>query len=788
MPSKKSDSPDLEQRVLAYITRPGYQPVKPKVIAKKLGLSKDEVVELKRILRKLIKRGQVVWGVSHLVQAAGDGKGDASRVVGVFRRVSDGNGYVTPADQPRGVGRERDIFVPAHEAHDAATGDTVAVKITQRQGRRGKPEGRISEVLERETHRFVGTYFEEGGQGFVTVDGTLFAQPISVGDPGAKNARPDDKVVIEMVRFPSHVHDGEGAIVELLGPRNEPGVDTLTILREYDLPGEFDEATLAEARREAERFDETIPAWRRDLSAETIITIDPVDARDFDDAISLTRLEKGHWLLGVHIADVSHFVRPDTMLDREAYSRATSVYLPDRVIPMLPETISNSLASLQPERVRYTKTAFIEFTPDGARVAAELCQSAIRSARRFTYEEVDEYLADAEAWREKLSPEVHALLGRMHELAMMLRKRRTKRGSLELHMPEVKVDLDPDGRVIGAHVVENTESHQIIEEFMLAANEAVAQRLHDAGWHFLRRVHPAPSGQKLKMLTEFVQGLGFKVDNLQDRFELQQLLNAVIGRPEQHAVHYAVLRSLPRARYSPIVEGHFALAAEQYCHFTSPIRRYPDLTIHRLVDALLSRGAPLQRAGESENASHNRPAGHVGNVPHDTVPHDNVPHGGDFALVASQGDHCSEREQRAEAAERELTRLKLLWYLSKRIGQEMDAVITGVESYGLFAQGIELPAEGLIHVTSLEDDFYRYDRGTHTLTGHRAGHDYRLGDLIRVKVFRVDLERRELDFRLIRRLKREEPPPAKKVRVRKSKKAARPKLPKKPQRPRGKRR
>src|SRR5437763_6128504 len=296
MPSKKSDLPDLEERVLAFITRPGYQPVKPKVIAKKLGLTKDEVAELKRVLRQLIKRGQVVWGVSHLVRPvaggveAGDGAGDGSRVVGVFRRVGDGNGYVRPADQPREVGREHDIFVAARDAHDAATGDTVLVKITQRQGRRGKPEGRISEVIERETHRFVGTYFEENGQGFVTVDGTLFAQPISVGDPGAKNARPDDKVVIEMVRFPSHVHDGEGVIVDVLGSRGDPGVDTLSIIHEYELPGEFDEATLAEARREAERFDESIPEWRRDLTAETIITIDPVDARDFDDAISLVRV------------------------------------------------------------------------------------------------------------------------------------------------------------------------------------------------------------------------------------------------------------------------------------------------------------------------------------------------------------------------------------------------------------------------------------------------------------------------------------------------------------------
>ncbi len=344
----------------------------------------------------------------------------------------------------------------------------------------------------------------------------------------------------------------------------------------------------------------------------------------------------------------------------------------------------------------------------------------------------------------------------------------------------------------GAHVVEHTESHQIIEEFMLAANEAVAARLHEAGFHFLRRVHPAPSGQRLQKLTEFVQGLGFKVHNLQDRFELQELLNAVLGQPEQHAVHYSVLRSLARARYSPIVEGHFALAADQYCHFTSPIRRYPDLTIHRLVDELL-RGAKKRRSeGAKERRSEEagaekRRSGEARKDERFFAP-SLLRSSSDFALLSSQGDHCSEREQRAEAAERELTRLKLLWYLSKRIGLEMDAVITGVESYGLFAQGIELPAEGLIHVTSLEDDYYRYDRGTHTLTGYRAGHSYRLGDLIRVKVFRVDLERRELDFRLIRRLKRHEPPTKKKLRARKGQRVKPKKQLKKPPRSRRKRR
>jgi ribonuclease R len=413
-------------------------------------------------------------------------------------------------------------------------------------------------------------------------------------------------------------------------------------------------------------------------------------------------------------------VRPGTPLDREALQRGTSVYLPDRVIPMLPEIISNGLASLQPDRVRYTKTAMIELTADGARVACDLHSAAIKSCRRFTYEEIDEYLADPEGWKSKLAPEVHALVGRMHELAMILRERRVRRGALELTMQEVKIDLDKDGRVAGAHRVVNTVSHQIIEEFMLSANEAVAERLKDVEVAFLRRVHHAPSPMKVRALNDFVTALGFETEGLESRFELQKLLADVAGQPEQYAVNYAVLRSLQRAEYSPEEEGHYALSSEHYCHFTSPIRRYPDLTIHRLVNVLATGKTPKS----------------------------------DFTELVVLGQQCSDRERRAEAAERELVKMKLLAYMSSRVGEEMDAVITGVEAFGMFAQGIEIPAEGLIHVSSLADDLYQYEKATHSLAGRRSGNHYRLGDRVRVTVANVDVDRRELDFRLVKDLGR----------------------------------
>ncbi len=747
-----ADPADIERQLWQFVNRPDFRPSKPRYIGERLDFDADQRAELRRAVKRLVKQGRLEWGPRHLIQLPGgtpatkaarrppkrvhvdagtpprkaprDAPRDESHppararkdeVTGIYRKTAAGYGFVNPDGSPAGD-RSQDLFVPIGQSLDAVDRDRVRVRVRRgRSGARLRLTGEVIEVVERKRHRFVGTLVRQGRRDLVEVDGGVFSRPVPVGDASAANARPGDTVVIEVVRFPSADVAGEAVIAELLGPRGQPGVDTLTIIHQFGLPGEFPPEVVDDARRQTEKFTEAIPENRVDLTGETIITIDPVTARDFDDAISLVSQPGGNWRLGVHIADVSHFVPPGTALDDEALARGNSVYLPDRVIPMLPETISNGLASLQPGRVRYTMSVFLTVDATGRVLAAEWCRGAIRSAWRFNYGEIDEYLAADQPWREKLPADVFRLVRDMHSLAMTMRKRRMDRGAIDLVLPEVAIDLDENGHVSGAHVELNTESHQLIEEFMLSANEAVAQKLVDLAHLPLRRIHERPSERRLKELTEFIRHLGIECGDLQDRFEIRRVVELARNLPIRPAVHMSVLRSMQKAVYSPKDEGHYALGSDAYCHFTSPIRRYPDLVIHRMVGAILD--------GKNPRA--------------------------DFDYLARTGQQCSETEQRAEQAERELIKLKLINYLAQRIGTEMPAVITGVESWGVFVQGTELPAEGLVPVNRLPLDQYTHDPQARTMMGRQKDNQFRLGDLVRVRVEVADPNRRELTFSLV---------------------------------------
>lgn len=683
-------------------------------LARRLTLTKKQIPEFREALASLLASKRLREGKKGRLHP----RHLPGLMAGIVKRVGTGAGFFLPHEAPadRPV---REIYIDPADMTDAQSGDEVLISLTNRRRRSGQRCGRIVEVLVRASSTFVGTYFERNGQGYVQIDGGAFRDAILVGDPGAKGAAVNDKVVIDMLRFPSHVRAGEGVLTQVLGPRGTPGVDTQSIIHEFGLRDEFPEEVLEEAREQAEEFDETRLGHRLDLTDETIVTIDPIDARDFDDAISLSQRDDGSWRLGVHIADVSHFVPAGSALDVEARIRGTSVYLPDRVLPMLPEVLSNGLASLQRGKVRFTESVFIDFTAEGVPVHADFARSAIRVAWRFAYEDVLALIEDRpQAKNRDVPQEIRDLVDRMHDLAMLLRGRRLAEGALDLSLGQVKIDFDKSGAVSGAHEVVSDVSHQIIEEFMLAANIAVATALDDRGIAFMRRAHCEPDFAKLRLLAQFAKILGYPLKKCESRRDLQNLLRRVSGKPHERAVNYALLRSLKQAEYTAADIGHYALGVEHYCHFTSPIRRYPDLTVHRAVA--------------------------------DVLFHKKSRRGGDVVELTKLARHCSTTERKAEKAERELVKVKLLTYLEDKVGLEMNATITGVERFGLFCQGVEIPADGLVHITALDrDEYYDFDEATFSLVARRSGRQYRLGDRVRVKVTHVDVDRRELDFVIV---------------------------------------
>jgi ribonuclease R len=701
---------DLSALILSAVAKKSYQPTTPKALARKLGLPETSFREFRTALRALAREGKVQVGKNDTIRPAPS----LPRAKGTFKRLSGGDGVVRV---PTGEGLPpHEYHVPDHLTHDAATGDEVEIAIRRRSSHIEDGLAEVRTVVTRATRRFVGTYFERDGEAFVRVDGQIFTHSVAIGDATVKGVRPNDKVVLEMVRFPTAMDRGEGVVVEVLGRTGDPKVDTTAVVRALGIPDQFPEEALAEARAEAAKFREDDLTGREDFTRQLVITIDPADAKDFDDAVSLTRdRDTGHWLLTVHIADVAHFVPAGGPLDREARERGTSVYLPQRVIPMFPEVISNGLASLQEGRVRYVKTVQMEFTEAAEPVSVTFANGAIRNRKRFTYEQVQAILQNPPGEATKsVAPEIVRMLQDMGTLSKAMRARRTRRGSLEMSMPEPVLEYDEKGHVNGAHFAVHDESHQLIEDFMLAANEAVAEHFDRLKVPFLRRIHPAPDPRKLEAFVLFARTLDYKLHRRPSRFDLQRVLNESAETSERHAVHYAMLRSLKQATYSPEQDEHFALASANYSHFTSPIRRYPDLTVHRQLGQWLARGKV--RVDEKE--------------------------------LYNLGEHCSKTERRAETAEREAVKLRLLSYLNDRLGLEMLAVITGVAEYGFFAQGKDFPAEGLVHVSSLGDDYYQFDPDGHLLEGRRHGHRYRLGDEVRVEVVRVDLQRRQLDFRV----------------------------------------
>ncbi|MBN1507724.1 MAG: ribonuclease R [Sedimentisphaerales bacterium] len=696
-----------KDRILKFLKHPEYQPLKLAQLAQSLGVDSDAYSQFKQAFETLRQAGHVIIGAGNLITLPAM----AGQVVGQFRANPKGFGFVVPLE-PNAHG---DLFIPPDDTGDAMTGDIVLAKV-KRRGRRGteaRYSGEVLQVLERANNQFVGTLVRHPDAWLVQPDGSGFVEPIVVEDVTAKGAREKDKVVVEILTYPTERYLARGVILRVLGRAGQYDAEIESIIHQYHLPQDFNADCLEQARHAAAAFAPELPDGREDISGKVIITIDPPEAKDFDDAISLETDSQGRWVLGVHIADVSHFVTVGSPLDEEAALRGNSAYLPGRTIPMLPEVLSNGVCSLQPDQPRFVKSAYITYDDHGRVMSRRYANSVIRSRARLTYEQADRIL---KGHTKGMKREVIELLRGMESLSRRIEARRREQGMLHLDLPEIDLVYDESGRVADAHPADTSYPHTIIEMFMVEANEAVASLLDRHNVPFMRRIHPEPDALSLKNLARLLYAMGLPIPRNPTRKTIQDLLESVQGSDQSLAVNLVVLRSLERAQYAPLSIGHYALASTHYCHFTSPIRRYADLLVHRLLQCHLE--------GSMEIAKRTAAGQDLGEV----------------------GRRLTFTEQRAEDAEKELTTVLVLQMFTKRIGEELDCVVTGLTGFGVFARSQKFGIEGLIRLEDLGPDHWQYNQKAQCIMGRTSGQAVRLGQSIRVHVASVNVPARQLNL------------------------------------------
>ena len=767
----------LRKQILDYVKGPSYRPLRKRELARALGVSRQSYGNFRRTLGTLEREGVLIRLKGGRYAASEETEASPLRlgrtvVVGRLSVTRAGYGFVScEAGGP-------DVYVWAAELGTALHGDRVSVRLSGRPRRSGSPEGRVVQVLERGSRSVVGTYRERGRVGVVIPDDPRIGQDIYIAEKDRAGAQKGQKVVVEIgAREPAHRHL-EGRIREVLGHPDDPGMDVLSILKGYELPTHFPEEVLEEAEGVSEEIPEAELVRRRDLRDEVAFTIDPVDAKDFDDAVSVEVLDNGHFLLGVHIADVSFYVPEKSALDREARSRGTSVYLVDRVIPMLPERLSTEVCTLKPGEDRLTMSVLMEVDGEGEVVGYEMVDSVIRSCARLTYEQAQAMLdgtgnsrRGAEGQRGRGNPPAPLLpcspaplqkssvadaLREMDRLNKILIERRKERGSIDFDLPEPHVTLDEQGVPLDIQRAQRLDSHRLIESFMLLANEVVARHMTEAKAPFLYRVHEPPDKEKLAAFAHFVRSLGvaFRTRDAVSPKYLRDFLGQVEGHKEEALVHELLLRSMKRAAYSPENIGHFGLACPVYTHFTSPVRRYPDLVVHRILREMLSQKRIPGVVKSSITSSI---------IPSITTtlgmpPEREARWAESLPEIAAW---TSERERIADEAERASVEVKQAAFMEDKIGKRFWGIISGVTMFGFFVELEDFLVEGLVHVSSLVDDYYELDEERYCLIGARTGKRFRMGDRVRVRVVRVDRLLRQVDFELVedgRRKKKKDAP------------------------------
>lgn len=621
------------------------------------------------------------------------------------------------------VDEGNDIFIPASELETAMNGDVVLVKLTSTSETNRKSEGKVERVIKRAFNQVVGTFEASKNFGFVVADNRTISRDFYIPEKATLNAESGDKVVIKITKYSERQRNPEGRIIEILGKAGTNEAEIQSIIKMHGLPEAFPKKVL----RQADRIEQLIEAdeitRRTDFRDELIVTIDGFDAKDLDDAVHVKKHDNGNYELGVHIADVTHYVRERSKIDVEALKRGTSVYLVDRVIPMLPKVLSNGLCSLNPHEDKLTMSIVMEIDKNGKVVKQQIHESIINSKERLTYTDVSDIIENNREGRPELQKYdyLNDTFNHMRELKEILNKSRERRGMIDFNFPEAKIVTDAEGKVIEIDMRERRVSNRIIEEFMLKANETIAEYMYWLELPFVYRVHENPKEEKIAEFNKIIHNFGYNIKGSQDGIhprEIQKLLKEVEGKKEEALINKMMLRSLKQAKYSPFNEGHFGLAAEYYCHFTSPIRRYPDLQIHRIIKESLSGKLTKARINDLD------------------------------AIVAYASDQASKQERVAEKAERDTVDLKMAEYMSNFVGEAFDGFISSLTSFGMFIQ-LENTVEGLVRMVDLSDDYYIFDEANMIYIGEHTKKKYHIGDVIRVNVERVSIKEREIDFTII---------------------------------------